>query len=258
MKLIYTNCILDGIEIKHCKGIYQNSKSHLHNELSIGLIKNGSTNVLINNEKFHLKKNDGILIPPHTSHMCKPLDVSNWEFIMIYVNSKIYKNLFNLKYTTKLTIPITSKLDTFIKEINSTEKKFHLKEFLINLLFEMEKTQPIQNPVIKNTSSIHAIKTKEHLTKNFKNTLNLNILEKNIGINKFSIIRSFKYNYNTTPISFQLQLKLAYAKNLLALNTSVFEICNLLNFYDQSHFIREFKKMYGTTPNKYIKNLTLN
>jgi YesN/AraC family two-component response regulator len=54
-----------------------------------------------------------------------------------------------------------------------------------------------------------------------------------------------------------LQSKIDEAKNLLNYTSySMKEISSLLNFHDQSHFIKVFKKLEGVTPKQYkVKNI---
>ena len=73
------------------------------------------------------------------------------------------------------------------------------------------------------------------------------------GVNKYAIIRKFKDIYHTTPGAFQLQLRVAHSKTMLAGGRSVQDVVCAMGFYDQAHFIREFKKMNGITPSSYQK-----
>ena len=59
----------------------------------------------------------------------------------------------------------------------------------------------------------------------------------------------------TTPAAFHLQCRVAQAKELMSKGADVLDACTALGFYDQAHFIREFKKMYGVTPGKYAGQL---
>jgi AraC-like DNA-binding protein len=38
-------------------------------------------------------------------------------------------------------------------------------------------------------------------------------------------------------------------------NYDLSEICYLMNYYDQAHFIKEFKQFSGYTPTKFFKRL---
>ncbi|NQY29801.1 MAG: helix-turn-helix domain-containing protein [Flavobacteriaceae bacterium] len=52
-------------------------------------------------------------------------------------------------------------------------------------------------------------------------------------------------------------LKLNKAITLISSNKhSMTEICYKCGFYDQSHFISNFKSIYNTTPSNFLKKIT--
>ena len=85
----------------------------------------------------------------------------------------------------------------------------------------------------------------DYILKHVYDIITLDKLEEISGRNKFTLIRNFKKLYTTTPAAFHLQCRVSEAKQLLSNGNNVFEICGDLNFYDQAHLIKEFKKMYG-------------
>jgi len=91
-----------------------------------------------------------------------------------------------------------------------------------------------------------------YIEKNFLEQLKLEDLEKHFGFNKFRIIRNFKNKYNATPVAYQLQLKVNYAKHLINKNINLTEVALNAGFYDQAHFTNEFRKAYGITPKQYM------
>ena len=55
------------------------------------------------------------------------------------------------------------------------------------------------------------------------------------------------------PHAYQTQLRLAHAKHYLRLGHSVSETACRVGFFDQSHFLRAFKRSEGTTPGRYVR-----
>jgi transcriptional regulator GlxA family with amidase domain len=62
----------------------------------------------------------------------------------------------------------------------------------------------------------------------------------------------FRSEIGMTPIQYQKRLRLLEARRLLESTfLNVQEIMIRVGLTDDSHFVRDFKKMYGTTPAQY-------
>jgi AraC-like DNA-binding protein len=103
--------------------------------------------------------------------------------------------------------------------------------------------------------NLHINKIKEYIKDNFFKEITLDCLQSIFKINKFTLIRGFKKAYNTTPSAYQLQLKIDYSKQCLHHHHNFAEIALEAGFYDQAHFSKEFKRVYGVTPLDYYKSL---
>ncbi|TKG94322.1 AraC family transcriptional regulator [Puteibacter caeruleilacunae] len=100
----------------------------------------------------------------------------------------------------------------------------------------------------------------------FEKYISTNILEKgslkdfnlSISISQKSFIKKFKKQYLLTPGEY---IKLKQVNNAIKLlqNNNAEKLINIgldSGFYDQSHFIRVFKKFCGVTPKQFIKRIT--
>lgn len=64
--------------------------------------------------------------------------------------------------------------------------------------------------------------------------------------------RAFRRQFGIPPHRFQLGLRIDIARRLLADGLSGAEVAHRTGFADQSHFIRRFKRMTGTTPAHHV------
>ncbi|MCL2160369.1 MAG: AraC family transcriptional regulator [Betaproteobacteria bacterium] len=81
--------------------------------------------------------------------------------------------------------------------------------------------------------------------------LSLDDLAGRIQLDKFQLIRRFRARYGLTPHRFQMQNRLRRARRACLSATSLTDLALLAGFYDQSHFIREFRRATGVTPGQY-------
>tara|TARA_R110002020_G_scaffold47905_2_gene136833 strand:- start:17334 stop:18143 length:810 start_codon:yes stop_codon:yes gene_type:complete len=86
--------------------------------------------------------------------------------------------------------------------------------------------------------------------------LSLKNLSAVLGIHPVHLSREFNRYFGTSLGNYIRLIRLNKAFCLMAANkSSMTEICYQCGFYDQSHFISNFKLVYGTTPSKILKNL---
>lgn len=246
-------------EIKNCSSKMHSSKKHYHNELSIGIIEEGSTIVESNGEEFRVNRNNAIFIYPGVIHKCIPKDINIWGFRMIYVNMKWIESSVG-KELKKIGIAVKSlkeeeiiKLNEFFDFLQSNSPEMEKEIMLINkleYLFELEEI--FHNDINENIKNIYALESiKEHIYNNYLDKITLDELTELSGLSKYYIVRLYKQAYKTTPHAYQTLLRLNYAKEKLLKGFDLVEVAQMAGFYDQSHFNKAFKQCFGVTPLKY-------
>lgn len=249
----FSRSIIEGVEIKLCKNNLHAYKPHVHNELSLGYIVEGFTDLTLNDRTIRYASGDGVIIPPLMTHRCAPNDIDHWAYIMLFVDPCYYRDAVRFSQAKKLTGSQLQKLVGFIEQLLIEKVPDTLENILIELLLEFGE-KGITDTGTTNTSDI--VKTiHDYILNHVNDDITLDKLQQISGLNKFTIIRSFKKLYTTTPAAYHLQYRVAAAKGLLNKGIDVLDICEELRFYDQAHLIREFKKMYGVTPGTYIEQI---
>lgn len=251
--LEFSRSIIEGVEIKLCRNNLHAYKHHVHNELSLGYIIEGSTDLTMNDRTIHYGSGDGVIIPPLMTHRCAPKDINHWAYIMLFIDPGYYSDVVIFRQAKKLTGNQTQRLKGFIEQLLIEKIPDTLENILIELLLEFGE-KGITETTAANTSDLVKM-LHDYILNHVRDDLTLDKLQQISGLNKFSIIRNFKKQYLTTPAAYHLQYRIAEAKRLLSEGADIFDICEELRFYDQAHLIREFKKMYGITPGTYLEQL---
>ncbi len=251
----YFPTAVKGVEIKQCADSIHAYKDHLHQELSIGYIERGSTILNINGQDYTVGENEAIIINPLVTHRCQPQDINNWQFTMIYIQECF---LTGLDFRTSISIKKLNpeeriRLKELITVLTSDAPVFEKENMLVNFLMALLEDSDV-NILFDSRASVEGVL--DYIRQNYLTEISLEMLEHRFQINKYQLIREFKSKYNTTPSSYQLQLKISYGKSLLRHDSLLAEIALESGFYDQAHFSKEFKKAYGITPLKYMKSLS--
>lgn len=249
----FSRSIIEGVEIKRCRNDSHAYKHHVHNELSLGYILEGFTELSLNDKTIFYGSGDGVIIPPLMTHRCAPKDINHWVYVMLFVDPSYYSDVVSFSQAKKLTGNQVQKLKSFIQQLLIEKIPDTLENILIELLLEFGEKE-ISEITTTDTNDI-AKTIHDYILNHVNDVITLDKLQQITGVNKFSIIRNFKKLYITTPAAYHLQYRVAEAKSLLGKGVNVLDICEELRFYDQAHFIREFKKMYGITPGTYIEQM---
>ena len=82
-----------------------------------------------------------------------------------------------------------------------------------------------------------------------KGTIKIAAIAKELFISESTLERRFKKIVGTTPKKFAQIIRLRYIINQMDRQKYLDELL----YYDQAHFIKEFKTLTGFTPNEYQK-----
>lgn len=95
----------------------------------------------------------------------------------------------------------------------------------------------------------------EYIFNHLYEDLSLELLANQLNINPSYLSNKFKAETGETLIGFIQRQKIEESKHLILYSDlSISEIFAVLNFYDQSYFIKVFKKITGLTPKQYKNN----
>lgn len=202
----FSRSLIEGVEIKLCRNDPHLYKPHVHNELALGYILEGSTDLTLNDKTVRYKAGDGIIIPPLMTHLCAPNNIKKWVYIMLFIDPSYYGDMIRFHQPKKLKQDEVERLKVFIEQLLYEGKHDALETMLIELLLELAENHDVTDSAVVDDAELSTLDTEEkmrvvhdYLMKQVRNTVTLKDLEQLSGLNKFSIIRNFKKMYFATP-----------------------------------------------------------
>jgi len=98
----------------------------------------------------------------------------------------------------------------------------------------------------------------EYIFNHLYEGLTLETIANHVNLSPAYLSKKFKDETGGTLKDFIQQQRIEEAKELIIYsNLSTSEICSLLNFYDQSYFVKVFKKYTLQTPNQFRNNMII-
>ncbi|MCP4969308.1 MAG: AraC family transcriptional regulator [Arcobacter sp.] len=234
---------------------------HFHDTYTIGITHDGIFNSINSNKSSLSYKNSTRILNPGEVH-CG--DSTSWKYTNFYPTVELLIQVYEQIYFEK-KIPIFEK--HIIKDIN-------LYNLLLNFFISTfnKKNKMIIETNLINTIS-YLIKNYTQTTKKYPNLFDDKIVMKNTieyindyieinisldelaslsNLSKYHFLRVFKKNIGLTPHQYIINQRIQKAKKLVLSGDKLSNIAYSVGFNDQSHFIRNFKRIYGYSPKKLL------
>ena len=92
---------------------------------------------------------------------------------------------------------------------------------------------------------------REVIDRRYAEHLPLDELASQVGVSKYHLLRQFRRQVGMAPHAYQLAVRIARSRELLAHGVSAAHVADRVGFYDQSALTRAFKRAAGITPGAY-------
>jgi len=237
---------------------------YTHNKVDWHYHENPYFTYLLQGKLFEFNKKESYYLEPGS------LLFHNWQDAHYNIKPPEYTRGFHIELNEKWFSNYDIQITDFEGSINI---KNPLVNSLMNKVFVESKLNDrysnlsIETSLIKIFGSVKETKEKDLKrplwVKNLQELLleeeidySLKNLSSILGIHPIHLSREFSRYFGTTLGNYIRLQKLNEAFYLLASNKfSMTEICYKCGFYDQSHFISNFKTVYKTTPYKLLKQI---
>lgn len=255
------NQILNSISFENIKTVDENFSHHFHDTYTVGITYEGIMKSHYLNKNFDFYKDSVRINNPGEVHGGSSQSWSHSNFYpTIEIISTIYEEIFyekKIPYFSQHIINDTilfSKLHNFFVPYFTKEDLLQVESNLIDALSYL---------VIHYTSYTKAIDdiycdkkivkdTYELINDSLELNFTLDMLAQNASLSKYHFLRLFKKEFGITPHHFIINQRINKAKELIKSGMKIAQASIEVGFNDQSHFTRNFKKLYGYTPSKLI------
>lgn len=166
-------------------------------------------------------------------------------------------NLLNI-YEPEILSDIFEELLSAYKDFSNPYQSLQLKQLcyklILHLLKECENNEIQLFEHKKNLHIEFVDNFVEYVHKNYDKKIDLNEIAKNYGLSKNHFCKIFKNQYNVSPHTFLISVRIDEAKNLLKSGKYMInEIAEKVGYEDVAYFSRIFKLKEGLSPLKYLK-----
>lgn len=248
------------VELKYFNSIYNDYTFHSHTNTCFCFIKKGSLKVKYSDNERYIKSKDSVFVfNAKQIHKIENIDAKGYYVLFIddewvkKVGYKMFGKSVIFKHETDFSQEINDIFINFCEkilindEVNIEQK---LYKIIKKIYYSYKKKQVSYEKQNLMLSSID-----EFIYSNISKKVSTSSIAMFLGYNKSYFIREFKKRVGITPNNYIINRKIEAAKTQIL--TKIYEnnislLSHELGFYDQSHLNRNFKKIYGISPSKYI------
>lgn len=195
-----------------------------------------------------------VLIPPRLVHRahCVHQDKTNFRIATLPADGLSFKAL-----ATPITRVTPKFFDEFIdmfkalRDKTQSESKASVLSHLRAILTESRATHDLAFPVPPS----FVIQAEKHLLQSLDRIPSLEFLSSLTGVSRYHLAHTFTKHVGLSPLAFHTRARLMRSRTMISEAWPLADTSFFLRFSDQSHFGRQFKKVYGMTPREYRLSL---
>ena len=230
-----------------------------HENLEIQLCTHGSGIVLLDGEKYIIKKGDIIIVNSNVVHYTYTDCCLKYTCLII---STQWCKQMNINYSTLNFSPciksptiegLIAKLTCIYSNSTDNLRTAKLNKVLLHILIELtehhSKIKLISDLKNKKFEIIKA--TTDFIEKNFNKKITLDEISKVVFFDKYALCKEFKKYTGQTVINYLHQYRCIKAIDYLKEGFTVSETASLCGFENLSFFTKIFKRYTGNNPSHY-------
>ena len=256
------NKILETISFENLKTIDEHFSKHFHDTYTLGITYKGILKSYILNKDFYFYENSIRLSNPGDTHGGNSTSWSHANFYpTIELLSSIYEDIYGERKVPYFLDHIIndkilySKLHSFFVAYFSGFEKLDIEtklhEALSYLIINYTSYHKKPDNYFDDKKTVKL--TYEYIKDSIETNFTLDELAENTSLSKYHFLRVFKKEFGLTPHNFIINQRVNKAHDLIKKGLKISEASIEVGFNDQSHFTRNFKKIYGYTPSKLLK-----
>ena len=232
---------------------------HLHEAIEIIYVTDGTVELGVGQELFHMEKGDFAIVFPNVIHHYQVFGSGKNKAIYLFLEPSLTPSFYEDLQKYSPQYPIISSEKVHVDIVNSVKALVNLKDFnpmiiqahaqivLAHVFSDMEM---VDKNAIGGDDIIYC--AVEYIAKNFKKEIFLDKMAYDLGVNKYMLSRLFGKTFHCNFNKYVNGVRLNYATSALEnTNESITTICLDAGFESQRTFNRVFKERYKMTPREY-------
>jgi AraC-like DNA-binding protein len=253
---------LDGVEALHASFVTHAYRPHSHPTWTVAMMERGAASFELDDTDQRADDGELFVLEPESVHTGVAAVPGGWAYKVLYLDPALIG-----AWAEEDAVPQAARWVVFRdEELRRALRDAHraLAEEPPGLavdaavLAAVEALRPHLRPVprARRTRPEHAAvrRARSYLEERWAAPVTLAELAAHAGLSRFELARTFRAQVGLPPHAFQLDLRIARARTLLAGGEPTAAVAAQCGFCDQAHLTRVFKRAVGVTPARYARS----
>lgn len=253
---------LHGVEALHASFVTHAYRPHSHPTWTVAMMERGAASFELDDTDQRADDGELFVLEPESVHTGVAAVPGGWAYKVLYLDPALIG-----AWAEEDAVPRAARWVVFRDE--------ELRRALLDahralaqeppglavdtaVLSAVEALRPHLRPVPRaaRTRPEHAAvrRARSYLEERWAAPVTLAELAAFAGLSRFELARTFRAQVGLPPHAFQLDLRIARARTLLAGGEPTAAVAAQCGFCDQAHLTRVFKRAVGVTPARYARS----
>jgi AraC-like DNA-binding protein len=252
---------LDGVEALHASFVTHAYRPHSHPTWTVAMMERGAASFELDDTEQRAADGELFVLEPESVHTGVPAVPGGWAYKVLYLDPALIG-----AWAEEDRMPQAARWVVFRDEdLRAALRDAHraLAEEPPGLAVDAAviaavgalrpHLKPVRGP--ERTRPEHAAvrRARAYLEERWAAPVALAELAAHAGLSRFELARTFRAQVGLPPHAFQLDLRIARARLMLAAGDPPAAVAAACGFCDQAHLTRVFKRAVGVTPARYSR-----
>ena len=227
---------------------------HFHDGWQVVAVTKGERRYELKSGTIIARPGGLVLLPPRLVHRAHCLEGSHTDFRIATLPAESGELM---RPGTPMVSPTSKHIDVFasmFRTLKAVGKRESTTTDILGLHRILCESRPAGTLRIS-AAPAFVLQMEGYLLKVLDRIPSLDDLSSQAGVSRYHLSHAFTSHIGLSPLAFHTRARLMRSRRLIAEGSSLADASFLLNFSDQSHFGRQFKRVYGMTPGEYRLSL---
>jgi len=255
---------LSNLELLHATYVTHTFAPHTHEGYVIGVIEQGAEQFAYCRSQHIAPVGSIVFINPGEMHTGSSAAEHGWTYRTLYPSIELLQGAVSdltgkprdipffaeaVVHDPEMMTEIALTHRALEEQASALERESRLLWTLSRLILRYADDHPRTRPFAKEHMGIQRVRS--YLEENYAENISLEQLAAIAHLSPFHLLRTFRDQISLPPHSYQIQIRIMHAKQMLRMGLSCIDTAMAVGFADQSHFTKHFKRIVGVPPGMY-------